>query len=184
MISSPVIGSIIEIKIQSQQEWQYALEKIKANGICGLVLDNADIDSSGHKIKIISLALPDRTVYISDCSKLEQEDVKEIVGHLFWLLGQRGIKKVIYNVGPALAIIREAAGRMIDTLNVFDLMLASQICWSGYYYLTPCGSFPIPGREMCPTTACPAWPRDIWASFWMEKAALKKMTAGMVKAAL
>ena len=59
MISSPVIGLIIEIKIQSQQEWQYALGKTKAYGICGLILDNADIDSSGHTIKIISLALPD-----------------------------------------------------------------------------------------------------------------------------
>jgi len=150
MISSPVIGSIIEIKIQSQQEWQYALGKIKAYGLCGLILDNADIDSSDHTIKIISLSLPDKTVCISDCSKLEQEDVKEIVGHLSWLLGQRDIKKVIYNARPALAIIKEAAGRMIDVLNVFDLMLASQICWSGYYYLTPSGSVSNPWKRNVP----------------------------------
>ena len=69
MISSPEIGPLIEIKIHSQQEWRYAFEKIKTYGICGLTLGTAEIGSSVHTINIISIALPDKTVYISDCSK-------------------------------------------------------------------------------------------------------------------
>jgi DNA polymerase I-like protein with 3'-5' exonuclease and polymerase domains len=150
MISSPEIGPLIEIKIHSQQEWRYAFEKIKTYGICGLTLGTAEIGSSVHTINIISIALPDKTVYISDCSKLEQKDVKGIAGLLAWLLEQRSIKKVICNARPALATIREETGRKIDARNVFDLMLASQICWSGYYYLTPSGSAFNPWRRNVP----------------------------------
>ena len=105
MISSPEIGSTVEIKIRSQQEWLYALGKIKTYRICGLALDTAEIGSPGHTIKIISLALPDKTVYISGCSNLGEEDIQEIAEHLAWLFQQRDIQKVIYNARQAMAIV-------------------------------------------------------------------------------
>ena len=150
MISSPEIGSTVEIKIRSQQEWLYALGKIKTYRICGLALDTAEIGSPGHTIKIISLALPDKTVYISDCSNLGEEDIQEIAEHLAWLFEQRDIQKVIYNARQAMAIVRAIAGRKLYACHFFDLMLASQICWSGYYYLTPSGSVSSPWKRNVP----------------------------------
>lgn len=87
------------------------------------------------------------------------------------LLEQRSIRKVIYGARPALSLIRDSAGRKINACNVFDLMLASQICWSGYYYLRPSDLLAIPGGGMYPITAWPLWRRGIWASFLMGKAA-------------
>jgi DNA polymerase I len=56
------------------------------------------------------------------------------------LLEDRRINKVLYDAKRALAFIRVSENRKLNACNIFDLRLASQICWSGYYYLTPSGS--------------------------------------------
>lgn len=135
--------------MHSLKEWKFGLEKAKKYGICGLALQPDDQDSLGPAIKLVCLALPDKSVYISDCREQGTDGAKEMALLLAALLEQRSIRKVIYGAGPALSLIRGSAGRKINACNVFDLMLASQICWSGYYYLRPSGS------------TCHPWKRDV-----------------------
>ena len=135
--------------MHSLKEWKFGLEKAKKYGICGLALQPDDQDSLGPAIKLVCLALPDKSVYISDGREQGTDGAKEMALLLAALLEQRSIRKVIYGAGPALSLIRGSAGRKINACNVFDLMLASQICWSGYYYLRPSGS------------TCHPWKRDV-----------------------
>jgi len=133
--------------MDSLKEWQFGLEKAKSYGICGLALERADQDSLGPAIKLVCLALPDKSVYISDCREHGREIGREMAPLLAALLEQESIRKVIYGARPALALIRGSAGRKINACNIFDLMLASQICWSGYYYLRPSGSIFHPWKR-------------------------------------
>jgi DNA polymerase-1 len=135
--------------MHSLKEWKFGLEKAKKYGICGLALQPDDQDSFWPAIKLVCLALPDKSVYISDCREHGTDGAGEMILLLAALLEQRRIRKVIYGSGPALSLIRGSAGRKINACNVFDLMLASQICWSGYYYLRPSGS------------TCHPWKRDV-----------------------
>ncbi|MHB8118761.1 MAG: DNA polymerase [Methanothrix sp.] len=103
-------------------------------------------DPLSHEIRHISLALPNNTEYIADC----QEPGLNILGDLAGLLENRRIKKVLYDALPSLAFIRASENRKLDACNLFDLMLASQICWSGYYYLTPSHSPKNPWKKNIP----------------------------------
>ena len=75
---------------------------------------------------------------------------KNILSDLAGLLEDRRIKKVLYDAKPVLAFIRASENRKLNACNIFDLMLASQICWSGYYYLTPSGSPKNPWKKKIP----------------------------------
>ncbi|HUM80444.1 MAG TPA: hypothetical protein PLQ38_01600, partial [Methanothrix sp.] len=77
------------------------------------------------------ISLP-HAIFIADTTELG----KEIVSDLGQLLEQKEIKKIIYDARPALAFLRASVDRKLEVCNIFDLMLASQICWSGYQYLT------------------------------------------------
>lgn len=134
--------------IDSRQEWQSALEKAREYGICGLALGNDCQDPMSGSINLASLTLPDKTVYIFDFDDPARGDAGEMCRLLAGLFEQRRIMKVIYNARPAIALVR--AQGPLHACNVFDLMLASQICWSGYYYLTPSGSPSNPWKKNIP----------------------------------
>lgn len=104
------------------------------------------LDPLSHEIKLISLALPNNTVYVADCLELGNS----IISDLARLMEDRRIKKVLYNAKLALAFIRAGENRKLNAWNIFDLMLASQICWSGYYYLIPSGSLKSPWKKRIP----------------------------------
>jgi hypothetical protein len=63
-ISRPKLDTIIEA--QSLQEWQSAFLETEKYGICGVKLETTGQDPLSHQIKLISLALPNNTVYIAD----------------------------------------------------------------------------------------------------------------------
>jgi DNA polymerase I-like protein with 3'-5' exonuclease and polymerase domains len=143
MIHSAEPGHMIRIK--SLQEWELASKEIAKYRICGISLETTGEDPLSHNIKSISISLPN-SVYIAETAELG----KEIVFDLARLLEQKDIKKVIYDAKPVLAFIRASIGRKLDACNVFDLMLASQICWSGYQYLTPSHSAKNPWKRNTP----------------------------------
>ncbi len=103
-------------------------------------------DPLSHEIKLIYLTLPNNTVYSADAISLG----KGIISNLAGLLGERRIKKVLYDAKSVLAFIRTTEDQKLNACNIFDLMLASQICWSGYYYLTPSGSPKNPWKKRIP----------------------------------
>jgi DNA polymerase I-like protein with 3'-5' exonuclease and polymerase domains len=144
MTFSPKFSSIT--KAESQQEWESALQEIEKFGICSLRLLATGQDPLSHEIKLISLAIPNNTVYIADCLELGKSIISDLAG----ILEDRKIKKVLYDAKPAVAFIRASENRKLNACNIFDLMLASQICWSGYYYLTPSGSLKNPWKKRIP----------------------------------
>ncbi|MEI8004433.1 MAG: hypothetical protein WCG94_08840, partial [Methanothrix sp.] len=124
------------IYIIKAESWDSALQEGEKFGICGLKLLTTGQDPLNHEIRFVSIALPNSSVYVADCQELG----KKILGDLAGLLENRRIKKVLYDALPSLAFIRTSLNRKLNVYNIFDLMLASQICWSGYYYLTPSSS--------------------------------------------
>jgi DNA polymerase I-like protein with 3'-5' exonuclease and polymerase domains len=144
MTISPGFSSII--KAESQQEWESALQEIEKIGICGLKLLTTGQDPLSHEIRFLILTLPNNTVYIADCHGLGKNILSDLAG----LLENGRIKKVLYDGKSDLAFIRAAENRMLNACNLFDLMLASQICWSGYYYLTPSNSPKNPWKKRIP----------------------------------
>jgi len=103
-------------------------------------------DPLSHEIRQIKLVLPNNTVYIADCLELGKTILSDLAG----LLENRRIRKVLFDAKTALAFIRISVNRKLNACNLFDLMLASQICWSGYYYLTPSHSPKNPWKKSIP----------------------------------
>ena len=103
-------------------------------------------DHLSHVIRLITFILPNNTVYIADCQELGMN----ILGDLAVLLENKQIRKVLFDAKNAIAFIRSSVNRKLDARNLFDLMLASQICWSGYYYLTPSHSPKNPWKKSIP----------------------------------
>ena len=141
MTFSPPLTCII-----TAESWKSALQEIEKFGICGLNLLTTGPDPLSHEIRLISLALPNNTIYIADCLELGKTILSDLAG----LLENRRIKKVLYNALSALAFIRASENRKLDACNLFDLMLASEICWSGYYYLTLSHSPKNPWKKNIP----------------------------------
>ena len=79
------------------------------------------------------------SVYIADIAD-RPVIMERVLGDLAGLLENGRITKVLYDSKSVLSFIRAIAGRKLNFCRTFDLMLASQICWSGYYYLTPSGN--------------------------------------------
>jgi hypothetical protein len=111
--------------ITTAKSWESVLLEIQKFGICGLNLLTTGPDPLSHEIRHITLALPHNSVYIADC----RETGLNILSDLAGLLENRRIKKVLYDALPALAFIRVSENRKLDARNLFDLKLASQICW-------------------------------------------------------
>jgi len=133
------------ISVDSLQEWRYTLKEIKKYGICGLRLESTGEDPLSYDTRIISISLPD-AVHNADTAKLG----KEIVCDLGRLVEQRRVRKIIHDAKPVLDFIRASVDRRLYACNIFDLMLASQICWSGYQYLTASNSTKNPWKKNNP----------------------------------
>jgi len=129
--------------VQSLPEWESILGEIEMAGFFGLNLTATGPDPLSYDIQRISLAVPNApsssTVYTVDIA--DRPELKEgIIGDLAGLLENGRIKKTLHDSKFVLSFIRARAGRKLNFCSVFDIMLASQICWSGYYYLTPSGN--------------------------------------------
>ena len=134
------------VKVNSIQIWDQALQEIRACGICGMDIETNGMDPLISKIRLVQLALPNGSVYVADILDLG----KEIVDDLAELAGDCHVKKVIYDAKVALSFIRASQGHRLKLKNIFDIMLASQLCWSGYYDLVPSKSVKNPWKKRIP----------------------------------
>lgn len=144
MTISPEYSRIM--KIESRQEWQSALQEAEKFAICALRILTTGPDPLSERIWLASIALPNKTVSIADCLEADFD----ILGDLACLLENSRIKKVLFDAKTAVSFIRVAVNRKINARNLFDLMLASQVCWSGFHYLVPSNSPKNPWKKQEP----------------------------------
>ena len=143
--------------VQSLSEWESILEEIDRAGYFGLNFVAAGPDPLSHKIQRIFLALPNApgnsSVYMADIAD-RPVIMERVLSDLAGMLENGRITKVLYDSKSILSFIRAIAGRKLNFCRIFDLMLASQICWSGYYYLTPSGNPKNPWKKRLFAISC------------------------------
>jgi len=120
------------IEVSSPQAWTQALKEIEAAGICGLDLETTGLDPLSSRARLCQLSLPFGQVYVADLWKLECCSPLKDLGRI---LEDPGIKIVGHNLKFDLSFIQVAHGRRLKMVNIFDTMLASQVCWAGYFSL-------------------------------------------------
>jgi DNA polymerase-1 len=115
----------------SQERWRMALLEAEKSGICGLSLSTTGPDPLSHEIRLICLALANNCVYVADRLALGGSIISDLAG----LIENTKIRKVLYDAKTALSFLYDSKEPRLAAANLFDLMLASEICWSGYYDL-------------------------------------------------
>jgi DNA polymerase I len=118
--------------IDSQQAWDQALQEVKEAGICGLDLETTGLDPLVASVRLIQLAIP-RKVFVADVCALGTP----VLIDLARLIENEHVRKVIHNAKFELSMIQASQDRRFSVKNLFCTMLASQVCWSGYYHLIP-----------------------------------------------
>jgi len=126
------IPNLEVVEISSLPAWKGALQEIAQAGICGLDLETTGLDPLSSRARLAQLSLPSGRVYVADLWELDREGGSPIQD-LGQLSERSNIKKVGHNLKFDLAFIQVSCGRRLHISNVFDTMLASQVCWAGYY---------------------------------------------------
>jgi DNA polymerase-1 len=103
-------------------------------------------DPLTSRVRLVVLALSNRRVYVADIFDLGQIALHDLA----LLLEDSHVKKVIHDAKTALSFIRTSQGRKLKFKNIFDTMLASQLCWSGFYDLEPSNSPKNPWKKLIP----------------------------------
>ena len=118
------------INIATQEAWASALQEVEAAGIFGLDLETTGLDPLSCRARLAQLSLPSGHVYVADLWKLEAP-----LQDLGQLSERSDIKKVGHNLKFDLAFIQASCSRRLHMSNLFDTMLASQVCTAGIYRL-------------------------------------------------
>ena len=126
--------SLDVIEVHGQEVWASALQEVEAAGICGLDLETTGLDPLSCRARLAQLSLPSGRVYVADLWELEQEGLSPLQD-LGQLSERSDIKKVGHNLKFDLAFIQASQGQRLHMSDLFDTMLASQVCWAGYFDL-------------------------------------------------
>ena len=126
--------SLDVIEVHGQEVWASALHEVEAAGICGLDLETTGLDPLSCRARLAQLSLPSGRVYAADLWELEQEGASPLQD-LGQLSERSDIKKVGHNLKFDLAFIQASQGQRLHMSDLFDTMLASQVCWAGYFDL-------------------------------------------------
>ena len=122
------------VEISSPLVWAQALQEIEVAGICGLDLETTGLDPLSSRARLCQLSLPSGRVYVADLWELERASCSPLQD-LGQLSERSDIKKVGHNLKFDLSFIQASQGRRLKMSNLFDTMLASQVCWAGLYKL-------------------------------------------------
>lgn len=120
------------IIIKDMTAWTEVLREVRDANICGLDLETTGLDPLVDRVRLIQLAIKGK-VFVADILSLGTS----ILNDLADLMEDGGVKKVIHNAKFELSMIQASQGRRLRSKNIFCTMLASQVCWSGYYVLIP-----------------------------------------------
>ena len=122
------------VEISSPQAWEEALQDITQAGICGLDLETTGLDPLSSRARLAQLSLPSGRVYVADLWELGRERASPLQD-LGRLLEMSNVKVVGHNLKFDCSFIQASWGRRLKMVNLFDTMLASQVCWAGLYTL-------------------------------------------------
>jgi DNA polymerase-1 len=131
VLSNSVPLSHVYIEADTPQAWKDALQEIRAAGICGLDLETTGLDPLSSRARLCQLSLPSGRVYVADLWELGREGASPLQD-LGQLSERSDIKKVGHNLKFDLSFIQASQNRRLKMSNLFDTMLASQVCWAGY----------------------------------------------------
>jgi DNA polymerase-1 len=138
------------VEISSPQAWAQALQEIEAAGICGLDLETTGLDPLSSRARLAQLSLPSGRVYVADLWALGRKGASPLQD-LASVCERSDIKKVGHNLKFDLSFIQASQGRRQKISNLFDTMLASQVCWAGLYKLEAAPkSLKFPWKEVLP----------------------------------
>lgn len=122
------------------------LREIRELRICGMGIETVGPDPLFSRVRLIQLSIPNGCVYVADPCDLGMKTLDDLAE----LMEDSRVKKVIYDAKIALSFIRASHGHRLKFKNIFDVMLASQLCWSGYYDLVPSKSIKNPWKKRIP----------------------------------
>ena len=122
------------VEISSPQAWKEALQEITQAGICGLDLETTGLDPLSCRARLAQLSLPSGRVYVADLWDLARGGSAPLQD-LARLAEDPKVKVVGHNLKFDLSFIQASWDRRLKMVNLFDTMLASQVCWAGLYTL-------------------------------------------------
>jgi DNA polymerase I len=120
------------VQVHTQEAWASALHEIAQAGICGLDLETTGLDPLCSKARLAQLSLPGGKVYVADLWEL---GLSSSMDDLANLCERSQIKKIGHNLKFDLSFIQASQDHRLKMENIFDTMLASQVCWAGLYRL-------------------------------------------------
>lgn len=169
------LSNLDMVEISSSLAWAQALQEIEAAGICGLDLETTGLDPLSCRARLCQLSLPSGRVYVADLWELERASCSPLQA-LAQLSERTDIKKVGHNLKFDLSFIQASQGRRLKMSNLFDTMLASQVCWAGLYRLEAAPkSTKFPWKKVLPEQTLKALaerhlgidlPKDLQVSNW------------------
>ena len=128
------LSTLDYIEADTPQAWAQALQEIEAAGICGLDLETTGLDPLSSRARLCQLSLPSGRVYVADLWELARGGSAPLQD-LARLTEDPSVKIVGHNLKFDLSFIQASQGRRLKMSNLFDTMLASQVCWAGLYKL-------------------------------------------------
>ena len=131
-ISDKNLTTLDYIEAGTPQAWAQALQEIEAAGICGLDLETTGLDPLSSRARLCQLSLPSGRVYVADLWELARGGSAPLQD-LANLTEDPSVKIVGHNLKFDLSFIQASQGQRLKMSNLFDTMLASQVCWAGYY---------------------------------------------------
>jgi DNA polymerase-1 len=132
--TSVYLSTLNIVEISSPQAWAQALQDIEQAGICGLDLETTGLDPLSSRVRLAQISLPVERVYVADLWELERASCSPLQD-LASLCERSDIKNVGHNLKFDLGFIQASQNRRLKVTNIFDTMLASQVCWAGFDYL-------------------------------------------------
>ena len=130
-VNSDNLSTLDYIEADTPQAWAQALQEIEAAGICGLDLETTGLDPLSSRARLCQLSLPSGRVYVADLWELARGGSAPLQD-LARLTEDPNVKIVGHNLKFDLSFIQASQGRRLKMSNLFDTMLASQVCWAGY----------------------------------------------------
>lgn len=118
--------------VEDKDGWNLALREIYDAGICGMDLETTGLDPLVARVRLIQLSVPGK-VFVADVRRLGAAVLDDLAS----LMENENVRKVIHNAKFELSMVQASQARRLRAKNVFCTMLASQVCWSGYYDLIP-----------------------------------------------
>lgn len=128
------LSTLDYIEAGTPQAWAQALQEIEAAGICGLDLETTGLDPLSCRARLCQLSLPSGRVYVADLWELARGGSAPLQD-LARLTEDPSVKIVGHNLKFDLSFIQASQSRRLKMVNIFDTMLASQVCWAGLYKL-------------------------------------------------